>query len=437
MIHSAAWWVVLSLAQIPDEERAVRPVADRVEALEEEVDILKERLLQSEARAKEATERVRLRGYVDVGFFVPTGNGTGIMADVGNRYFPEHAGRFGWVFLGDLYAPMVNSRGEAADLGSLPGSNRFDSIRSRGAPGFLINEANLNVVAGLSDRLLSQISVTVVPRNGAEFGWGDFFHVDIAQLEWLPTQSGKTSVFVGKFESVIGIEYRERRAAQRFGITPSLIQRYTSGTPIGLKVRSKFLSDRLVVALSVTNGSSVIEPFHFYNELDTNAAKTVSGRLSVRPPLPWGLDLELGISAMAGAQDLSRVSTRLQWFVGVDGLLTFRDFVLKAQWLLGRAPGSPDEGVYGLHLKGSGYLEANWMFIPWLGALVRGEYRDALVWLSDERLYLTKSFRATTGLRAVLNEHVVLKAEYLFNGEFGGIPSIPNDIFTSSLVATF
>jgi hypothetical protein len=37
----------------------------------------------------------------------------------------------------------------------------------------------------------------------------------------------------------------------------------------------------------------------------------------------------------------------------------------------------------------------------------------------------------------VLNEHVVLKAEYLFNGEFGGIPSIPNDIFTSSLVATF
>ena len=29
---------------------------------------------------------------------------------------------------------------------------------------------------------------------------------------------------------------------------------------------------------------------------------------------------------------------------------------------------------------------------------------------------------------------VVLKAEYLHNGEYGGIPQIPNDVFTSSIV---
>ena len=90
-----------------------------------------------------------------------------------------------------------------------------------------------------------------------------------------------------------------------------------------------------------------------------------------------------------------------------------------------------------MDLKSGGYLEANWMFIPWLGVLLRGEFRDALVWLADERAYLTKSFRATVGIRAVINAHLVAKAEYLFNGEFGGVPSIPNDIFTSSLVCTF
>ena len=45
--------------------------------------------------------------------------------------------------------------------------------------------------------------------------------------------------------------------------------------------------------------------------------------------------------------------------------------------------------------------------------------------------------RATAGVRAVVNEHVVVKAEYLHNGEYGGIPQIPNDVFTSSLLLTY
>ncbi len=31
-------------------------------------------------------------------------------------------------------------------------------------------------------------------------------------------------------------------------------------------------------------------------------------------------------------------------------------------------------------------------------------------------------------------DRIILKAEYLHNGEYGGIPQIKNDIFTSSLV---
>jgi hypothetical protein len=440
MSFSLVCWTAVSVAlgqQDAAEERAVLPVAERVEALEEQVDLLSERLERAEEASRSNQERIRVGGYFDVGFFVPSGNGSGIITDVGNRAFPEYDGRYGWVFLGDLYAPMVNSRGEAADLGDLPGADRFDSIHSRGAPGFLINEMNLNVVAGLTQTLLAQVSVTFVPRSGADFALGDFFHVDQAQLEWMPTESGKTSLFIGKFDSVIGIEYRDRRAAQRFGITPSLIQRYTSGTPVGIKARTKFFDDRLVVALSLTNGSSSVESFHFYGEIDRNAAKTLSGRISARPPLPWGLGLEIGVSGLAGAQDLSRASTHLEWFVGLDAMVSFRDFVLKAQWLRGRAPGSSSERVYGLDLKSGGYLEANWMFLPRLGVILRAEFRDAFVWLDDERAYLTKSWRGTLGVRAVLNAHLVAKAEYLFNQEFGGVPSIPNDIFTSSLVCTF
>jgi len=44
-------------------------------------------------------------------------------------------------------------------------------------------------------------------------------------------------------DSVIGIDYRVRKANQRFGITPPLIARYTTGTPLGVKFRSK-LFDR-------------------------------------------------------------------------------------------------------------------------------------------------------------------------------------------------
>jgi hypothetical protein len=71
------------------------------------------------------------------------------------------------------------------------------------------------------------------------------------------------------------------------------------------------------------------------------------------------------------------------------------------------------------------------------GVLGRGEFRDAFVWMSNQRAYLTKSWRATAGVRYVVTTRAVLKAEYLRNGEYGGIPAIANDVFTSSLVMGF
>jgi hypothetical protein len=395
--------------------------------------------------------RVTLGGYIDLGFFVPQGNGSGIIRDTGNMIFPQYGvgNAWGWVFLGDILSPAVNSRGEVADLGDFPGVVRYDSIHSRGAPGFIANEVNLTMTSGLGESAVATASVNFVPRSGntctgqpdgacsPAFSLGDFIDVDLAQLEWMPTKAQKTSIFVGKFDSVIGIEYRDRKAAQRFGITPSLIARYTTGTALGLKLRHKMGPDDLVtVAAAVTNGSFTTEQFHFYDEIDTNAGKTVSGRLSLHPPTPF--DLELGASGSWGSQDRARSSDGIMWFYGADMILRAGTVELKAQWLKGKAPGDPIDAVYGLNLHGGGYAEVDWMVTPLFGVLGRGEYRDALVWLVGDpmgnRLYVTKSWRGTAGFRLAFTDRIVFKAEYLRNGEYGGIPEIKNDVFTTSLL---
>ena len=115
---------------------------------------------------------------------------------------------------------------------------------------------------------------------------------------------------------MIGIEYQTRKSNQRFGITPSLIARYTTGTPHrhqgAQPARPERHADR--VAGAVTNGSSVIEPFHFYDETDSNAGKTASGRVAIAPPLPFRL--ELGVSGLYGAQDRALDSRHPIWFAG-------------------------------------------------------------------------------------------------------------------------
>jgi len=383
---------------------------------------------------------VTVGGYVDFGFFATTGDGTGWIQDLGpNRYFPAEAGKYSWVFLGDLLAPAVNSRGEAADLGNPPGVTRFDGIHSGGAPSFIVNEVNVTLNAAVGENALATASLDFMPRSGVNFSLGDVFEVDIAQLEWMPG-ARHTSFFVGKMESVIGIDYRSRKANQRFGVTPSLISRYTTGTPLGLKFRSKLGDGEwLIIAGALTNGSSTIEQFHFYDEIDSNAGKTVSGRVAVAP----GRVFELGVSGEYGPQDHALDSADPLWFVGADLQAHLGALEIKAEWLKGHGTGEtlavydPAHRPYGLQLNIGGYVEADWMVTPKLGVLGRAEIRDARVWLGDERLYITKGWRAVGGARWVFNDHIVVKAEYLHNGEYGGVPQIRDDVFTSSLVLAF
>src|SRR4051812_8792526 len=126
--------VVLGQAEAAPEQ------APTNEELLQRIQVLEQRLNQSDESAKLRGSRVTVSGYLDVGFFLPQGNGgSGVVLDVASQAFPQYRDQYAWVFLGDLYAPAVNTRGEPADLGDLPGVSRFDSVHSRGAPGFLVN----------------------------------------------------------------------------------------------------------------------------------------------------------------------------------------------------------------------------------------------------------------------------------------------------------
>jgi hypothetical protein len=400
----------------------------------EDDDLLAEQIRQNERLADGRKQKVTIGGYLDFGFFVPQGDGTGYVQDVLHTYpgYPNTQ----WVFPGDLLAPAINTRGEPADLGTAPGVDRHDGVHSRGAPGFIVNELNLRLRATPVPTAILTASVNFAPRTGSNFSLGDSVDVDLAQLEWLPTASQRTSIFVGKIESVLGIEYRERKSDQRFGITPSLIARYTTGPALGLKVRTKLgTDDWLVLAAAVTNGSNTTEQFFFYSETDTNAGKTLSGRLAVHLPLAGSI--ELGASGSVGSQDRTTSDQHLMWFAGPDLLAHLGPVDLKAQWLKGHSAGDPLQNVYALDLHGGGYVELDAMLTPSWGVLGRGEYRSADITLPPERAYVSRSWRGTIGARWVASTWATLKAEYLHNGEYGSIPNITDDIFTSSLVMSY
>jgi hypothetical protein len=410
-------------------------VADELAALRDQLADVQAQLANQEQAARMRRSPPRLSGYVDVGFFVPLSNrgGAGVVQDTTRMRLPQYAD-YRWVFYGDLLSTQVNSAGEVADLGDLPGVDRYDSINSNGNSSFIINEVNQTISVGLTPQALFTGSVNVTPRQGREFALGDALNVDLAQIEWLPGGDGRNSVFVGKFDSVLGHEYRTRKSDKHFGITPTLLHRYTSGTAIGIKVRSKLADDHVVIAASLTNGSFGTEQFHFYDEIDSNQGKTLSargaGRFLVGPAT-----IEVAVSGQVGTQDGSGDATA--YLYGVDLEISTVATALRAQWLRGHAPGDVEARAYRLELANAGYLEATHLLSHRVGVLLRAELRDAVVSLPLERLYLTHSWRAVGGVRLLLAPGLVAKVEYLHNGEFGDVPQFRNDVATSSLVISY
>jgi hypothetical protein len=390
---------------------------------------------------------LRWSGYLDIGFFVPRGDGAGHQQDLGHLIFPEHRS-VAWVFHGDPLSTAVNSRGEPADTGDSSNASRaivFDSVDSRGEPGFLVNELNLDLTAGLHERVWLLGSVDLVPRgrnisdpNGIMLG--DMVEIDLAFVNWTAIDSDSVvDIQLGKIDSVMGIEYRVQESPDRFGITPSLIFRYLGGHPLGLKLRGRFFEEALNVALSVTNGSHFVEQFPFADEQDRNAFKTIAGRVGVR--YDGDVQLEVGGSGLVGGQDgQPEALDPLQWQVGADLDFVWLDFELRAEYTRGEAPGATESASCDLapclEFQGA-YGELSYRFTNLLGGLARFDWRDATHRSGEDFLYIVDIARGTFGVRLDIDRFFIVKAEYVLNLELEDRPSIDNDVITTSFVAVF
>lgn len=390
---------------------------------------------------------LRFSGYLDFGFFRVGGDGAGTRADLGNTLFPEYAGQVAgaWVFYGDPLSTAINTRGETASTGDSRAVT-LDAIANGGAPSFIVSSLGLGLLVTLGDALTLSTLVDLVPRSRDVSSSDGIFlgdHVDVklayAQYDWA-FEAVELSVAAGKVDSLLGREYRGQDADTRLGVTPSLICRYTCGRPLGLRARLVGVDVPFTAALGVSNGSSGVELFPLSSELDDNAAKTVSGRVSYELPLADGL--ELGASAMLGAQDLQTEDDTLHWQVGADLHLEWGDLELAGEFVKGRAEGRTSPG--GLSCDAAPCLEYlgayGWVayrLFHWLTPYTRVDGRSALHRSGASFVYVSELMRATIGLRSELGAHVIVKAEYTFVRELGDVPDIDDDVLTSSLVVRY
>jgi hypothetical protein len=431
-----------------DFEKRMIELEEQNRRLREDLDRIKEDAAFTQKRVDQVMPITgRLTGYVDFGFFAVQGDGSGIRPDIGNRRFPEYADQVPgtWVFMGDPLSTAVNSRGEPADTGDSR-AVAFDAIKNGGKPSFILNAINLSLFAGIGETVTLNGMFDLVPRsrnvsNAEGLFLGDFVDVKLGYAEYIvPTKSIGLSIYAGKFDSVLGREYRSQEAPDRLGVTPSLICRYTCGRPLGLKVRLKVLDDALVLNAAVTNGSHGIEGFPFYNEIDTNKSKTVAGRVSYK--FQVGSGVELGASSSYGAQDFQTDDSVAHWHYGFDLHADWNDIDFTAEFVQGRAPGKSEPGAAPcgvapcLRYKGA-YAQVGYRVNNWLIPYVRGDWRDALHQSGASFVYISDLARVTPGIRLELGTSVILKAEYTINRELGRLPQIPNDVFTSSLVVKY
>ena len=360
---------------------------------------LKEQLAQTQARLTAIEKKqgwlaklsARFSGYLDLGFFVVQGNGSGVRKDIGHGAAPKFGDSVlgSWVLYGDPLATAINSRGEPADIGDSR-AIRFDAIHAGGNPSFIVNALNVGIFATLYDGVTLTASLDFVPRDRditdpRGLFLGDFFDLKLAFLRYeVQLRKVWLSFYAGKFDSILGAEYRTQESPNRIGITPSLICRYTCGKPVGLKAKLGLFERRFELWLAITNGSHQTDLFPFSNETDFNSFKTFAGRLQYR--IPFGNEgLELSASGSIGAQDRQSDDNVLQWHYGFAADLQIDDFVATAEFVTGRALGKADTsgpvpldcGVAACLFYRGAYGQFGWRVTNFLMPYVRVDWRSA------------------------------------------------------------
>lgn len=388
-----------------------------------------------------APDGVEVAGYLDVGAFVATGDGVAYrLHDEGAGYFapwwaPQDRTRLpAWIFWGDPWANAVNSHGESADLGNeyVNPLERYDRIASGGRPTFLVNALAPAILAHHGD-VSAVAELLLQPGNGELGALGDVVAVDAAYVEWTPLDDADLHVSFGKVESSFGYEYRYRRAPDRHGITPSLVARYTVGTPVGLKARGSLARGHLPFALGVTNGGTFSEHFgHFADDVDANGAPTVSGRIGGYTERPFRL--QGGISGQYGVQDGQSDPDVRGHQVGADARFDTSVLSVRAEIVRTFQPGRGFDDADRLRARG-GFVQVHGWVWPWFAPLARYDWRRALLFTHDN-LYITQVSRITVGARFDVSADVALKVEYLGLIERTG-PKIRDDVATTAVVFQF
>lgn len=369
---------------------------------------------------------MHLGGYLDVGWFDAQGDGVAYAS-------APSFGQYGtaWTFLGDPWANPVNSLGDPADLGLEYRSSldRLDSIDSDGNPSFVVNQWHQSVAVAASPQLAVRAALDLAPRAGTLGSLGDLVWVDYAYVEWLPSRTADWRISAGKVESSFGWEYRDRQAVDRFGITPSLLARYTTGTPVGLRLRGSLLDRHLWVNAALTNDGAATERFgHLAHDIDDDGTPTATTRIGVHRT-DGTLALDLGGSAQLGY----RGEDTLASMFGGDLTVRWWKLTLKAELLRARYPRfRADQDVLDAD---AWFVELSALPLPWLRPLTRVDRRVATL-ATGPNLYLSDVVRTTVGARVNVDTYAFLKAEYLHLDEQGPL-EIANDVFTTSVIVEY
>lgn len=435
--------LLLSAELVPAEPTTV--TTDDLEDLKDELAKANARIDALERRAS-ATSRLaaRFKGYLDVGFFVVQGNGSGVRKDFGHTQADFKDTTLGsWVLMGDPLGTAINSRGEPADIGDSR-AIRFDPIHAGGHPSFIVNTLHLATNVSLTQELSVIAAIDFLPRDRdlQDFRTiGDFFDLKLAFIRYqVDLPKVWLAIFVGKFDPLHGIEYRTQESPERIGVTPSLICRYTCGRPTGVKAKLGLFDRDLEIWLAVTNGSHQSDLFPFSNETDFNSGKTFAGRVQYFIPVGQR-GLELSASGAIGPQDRQPDDGVLQWHYGFAGKLEVGDFIASAEFVTGRALGKTEVGgpkcgaAPCLFYRGA-YGQLAYRVNSYLMPYARVDWRTARHQRGTDWAYVSTAVRGTFGLRADITSFITLKAEYVLNREVD-ILEFPDDIFTTSLVVAY
>jgi len=391
-----------------------------------------------------APSALSINGYVDVGFAHAQGDGTSFAP--GDTRVPLDYGV-------DTFAPAVNSRGDVASTDPGPGRtlNGFlpRSAGIGGRPSFLLNTLSVDLKYTAPGAPLMVFSrVAFLPRYFGVDGDGTRVVVEQAFGRLVPFESQELALSVGKFDSVFGIEYLENQANFRIGITPSLLARYTTGTSTGVKVFYRFqliaISSAVSINASATNSGTFVEALQGPSRSLTGVP-VATARLGYELNLAR-LSVKLGASAERGPRNDQNDRGVMQLLYGFDLRVFVAGLTLMGEFVkVDEEEGNPNKltGTGTYTFTSDFYARGFWVQAAYELPLPIAPFRITPYARYEQRHGEFVGFasiavdRFTGGVNVGVGENLIVKGEYLVNREVEGAPTVPNNVFTSSVVWTW